>query len=107
MRRRWLNILKVFYYKIKHRSSHHKNGHSVLEISTHLEELSDVKGSLARNGGVWRRFFNNSIFIPSTFRKTSLPISLKAALAKRTEMGIFGFNYQQERSLMFTDSGWQ
>ncbi|ASU38541.1 hypothetical protein hmeg3_09685 [Herbaspirillum sp. meg3] len=77
-----------------------KNGHSVLEISTHLEALSEIlKTSLApemEEFGVSLVQFNiHSINVPET---DPAVISLKAALAKRTEMGILGFNYQQERS---------
>ena len=77
-----------------------KNGHSVLEISTHLEELSEMlKVSLAPEMdefGVGLAQFNiHSINVPEN---DPAVISLKAALAKRTEMGILGFNYQQERS---------
>lgn len=76
------------------------NGHSVLEISTHLESLSEIlKISLApemEEFGVGLAQFNvHSINVPEN---DSAVISLKAALAKRTEMEILGFNYQQERS---------
>lgn len=77
-----------------------KNGVSVLEISTQLEILSDMlKESLApamEEYGVGLAQFNiHSINVPED---DSAVITLKAALAKRTEMGLLGFNYQQERS---------
>ena len=76
------------------------NGHSVLEISTHLETLSEMlKVSLAPEMdefGIGLVQFNiHSINVPEN---DPAVITLKAALAKRTEMGILGFNYQQERS---------
>ena len=92
----------VFTTKIKSNISQAiiNRGHSVLEISTHLEELSDIlKVSLApemEEFGVSLSQFNiHSINVPEN---DPAVISLKAALAKRTEMGILGFNYQQERS---------
>ena len=77
-----------------------KNGASVLEISTQLEILSDMlKASLApemEEYGIGLAQFNiHSINVPED---DSAVITLKAALAKRTEMGLLGFNYQQERS---------
>ena len=76
------------------------NGHSVLEISSHLETLSEMlKVSLAPEMnafGIGLVQFNiHSINVPED---DPAVITLKAALAKRTEMGILGFNYQQERS---------
>lgn len=77
-----------------------KNGQSVLEISTQLEILSDMlKESLApemEDYGVGLAQFNiHSINVPEN---DSAVITLKAALAKRTEMGLLGTNYQQQRS---------
>jgi len=77
-----------------------KNGQSVLEISTQLEILSNMlKETLApdmEEYGIGLVQFNiHSINVPED---DPAVISLKAALAKRTEMGILGFNYQQERS---------
>lgn len=76
------------------------NGQSVLEISTQLETLSDMlKASLSpemEEYGVGLSQFNiHSINVPES---DPAVVSLKAALAKRTEMGILGYNYQQERS---------
>lgn len=77
-----------------------KNGVSVLEISTQLEILSDMlKASLApemEDYGVGLAQFNiHSINVPED---DSAVITLKAALARRTEMGLLGTNYQQQRS---------
>jgi len=77
-----------------------KNGMSVLEVSTQLEILSNVlKTSLGpdvEDYGVTLAQFNiHSINVPED---DPAVVSLKKALAKRAEMGIIGFNYQQERS---------
>jgi len=87
------------------------NGQSVLEISTQLEDLSDMlKKSLApemEDYGVGLTQFNiHSINVPED---DSAVISLKSALdkkreivllaqAKKEEMGLLGYNYQQGRS---------
>lgn len=75
-------------------------GISVLEISTQLEALSSaLKASLSTEMaeyGVGLAQFNiHSINVPEEDPAVK---SLKAALAKRAEMGIIGFTYQQERS---------
>src|SRR6218665_3755098 len=77
-----------------------KNGVSVLEISTELETLSGaMKEQLApelEEYGLQLVQFNiHSINVPED---DSAVKSLKATLAKRTEMGLLGFTYQQERS---------
>jgi membrane protease subunit (stomatin/prohibitin family) len=77
-----------------------RSGQSVLEISTQLETLSGVlKGSLstevAEYGVSLSQFNIHSINVPEEDPAVK---TLKAALAKRAEMGIVGFNYQQERS---------
>ena len=77
-----------------------KNGHSVLEISTQLEILSDMlKESLSpemEEYGLGLAQFNiHSINVPED---DSAVMTLKAALARRTEMGLLGTNYQQQRS---------
>jgi len=76
-----------------------KNGVSVLEVSTQLETLSDMlKASLApemENYGVGLAQFNiHSINVPE---EDSAVITLKAALARRAELGLLGTNYQQQR----------
>lgn len=75
------------------------DGLSVLEISTQLELLSDIlKVSLAPEMdeyGICLSQFNiHSINVPEDDPAVQ---RLKAALAKRAEMGIVGYNYQQER----------
>lgn len=77
-----------------------KNGQSVLEISTQLEALSNMlKQTLSvemDEYGIGLSQFNiHSINVPEDDAAVQ---SLKSALAKRAEMGIVGFNYQQERS---------
>lgn len=77
-----------------------KNGVSVLEISTELETLSNtMKEQLAPDldeyGLQLVQFNIHSINVPE---EDSAVKSLKATLAKRTEMGLLGFTYQQERS---------
>ena len=77
-----------------------KLGVSVLDIAMQLENLSAlIKKSLIKeidDFGVEIVQFNiHSINVPES---DPAVISLKAALAKRAEMGIVGFNYQQERS---------
>lgn len=77
-----------------------KNGQSVLEISTQLELLSDMmKQSLApevEEYGIGLAQFNiHSINVPED---DPAVIILKSALAKKAEMGLLGYNYQQGRS---------
>ena len=75
-------------------------GKSVLDISTQLDSLSEkLKLSLGAEmleyGIALSQFNIHSINVPED---DSAMQSLKTALAKRAEMGIVGFNYQQERS---------
>lgn len=77
-----------------------RTGQSVLEISTQLESLSSLlKSSLsadvAEYGVALSQFNIHSINVPEDDPAVR---TLKAALAKRAEMGIVGFNYHQERS---------
>jgi membrane protease subunit (stomatin/prohibitin family) len=77
-----------------------QNGVSVLEINMHLDSLSElIKQSLTKNFsdfGIELTQFNiHSINIPED---DPALITLKNALSKKAEMGIVGFNYQQERS---------
>ena len=72
---------------------------SVLEVSAMLLEISnDMKVRLSDNfadyGIILKEFNIHSINIPEGDTAVS---TLKNALAKRAEMGIVGFNYQQER----------
>lgn len=92
----------VFTTKIKSEIANAiiKNGQSVLEISTQLEILSNMlQETLApvmEEYGIGLAQFNiHSINVPED---DPAVITLKAALAKRAEMGVLGFNYQQERS---------
>lgn len=76
------------------------NSISILEVATHLERLSLVlRESLARDldeFGVRLVQFNiHSITVPED---DPAIVTLKNALAKRSEMSIIGYNYQQERS---------
>lgn len=77
-----------------------KVGISVLEIATHLEEISSMlRNSLneeMESYGIRLIQFNvHSINVPED---DPAVISLKGALAKKAEMGIVGFTYQQEKS---------
>lgn len=77
-----------------------REGHSVLEVSTHLESLSAslreaLSAEVAEFGVTLTQFNIHSINVPEDDPAVR---SLKAALAKRAEMGIVGFTYQQERS---------
>ena len=77
-----------------------RNGASVLEISTQLESLSNslkesLTADMAEYGVGLAQFNVHSINVPEDDPAVK---SLKAALAKRAEMGIIGFSYQQERS---------
>ncbi len=73
---------------------------SILEVSTQLEVLSNgLKKSLetevAEYGVTLVQFNVHSINVPEN---DPAAITLKAALARKAEMGIVGFTYQQERS---------
>ena len=77
-----------------------KQGLSVLEVSTQLDSLSQaLKQSLspdmAEYGVALSQFNIQSINVPED---DPAVMTLKAALAKRAEMGIVGYSYQQERS---------
>lgn len=73
---------------------------SVLEINAYLDEISDymkerVEPVLKEYGIELVNFYVNDISIPED---DTAVIKLKDALAKRAEMNIIGYNYQQERS---------
>ena len=73
---------------------------SIMEINAYLDEISeDVKHRLApvfsEFGIRIINFFVNSVSVPEDDPAVQ---KLKAALAKRAEMDIVGYNYQQERS---------
>jgi membrane protease subunit (stomatin/prohibitin family) len=76
------------------------NGQSVLEVSTELGKLSEMlrvslSADMATYGVGLSQFNINSINVPDSDPAVQ---TLKNALAKRAEMTIVGFNYQQERS---------
>lgn len=73
---------------------------SVLQVAMELESISAhlkdaLSGELADYGIGLQQFNVTSINVPED---DPAVISLKKALAKKAEMGILGFNYQQERS---------
>lgn len=73
---------------------------SVLEITTDLDKISNELQKLLSPemfdfGLMLTKFTVISINVPED---DSAVIMLKGALAKKTEMGILGFNYHQERS---------
>lgn len=73
---------------------------SVLEINAYLDEISaelqeKMEPFFAEYGIKVISFFVNDINVPED---DSAVIQLKAALAKRAEMDILGYSYQQERS---------
>ncbi len=78
-----------------------KNGKSVLEISTELNTLSgllkdSLQPDLAEYGVSLVQFNIHSINVPEDDPAVQ---TLKAALAKRTELSLLGISYQQDRSL--------
>lgn len=77
-----------------------KRGMSVLEVATRLDELSAELGEVlaadvAEYGVALSQFSIESINVPEN---DSAVQKLKAALARRAEMDIVGFTYQQDRS---------
>lgn len=73
---------------------------SVLEINAYLDELSEymkdrLKPTMEEYGIELISFLVNEISIPEDDKAV---IKLKEALAKRAEMNIIGYSYQQERS---------
>jgi len=77
-----------------------RQGQSILEVSTQLEALSlalkqALTAEVAEYGVALTQFNIHSINVPEDDPAVK---TLKAALAKRAEMGIVGFTYQQERS---------
>lgn len=76
------------------------SGLSVLEVSTRLDQLSAalkeaLAADIAEYGVALSQFSIESINVPETDPAVQ---KLKAALARRAEMNIVGFDYQQERS---------
>lgn len=73
---------------------------SVLEINAYIDELSTfmkerIEPTMEEYGITLVNFYVNDLSIPED---DSAVIKLKDALAKRAEMNIIGYNYQQERS---------
>lgn len=77
-----------------------KSGISVLEINAHLNEISEslskeLGSTLAEYGINLVSFYVNDINTPENDPAVK---QLKTALAKRAEMDIIGYSYQQERT---------
>ncbi len=77
-----------------------KNRISLLEINMYIDELSlslkeQMKPQMEEYGIELVNFYVNDISIPED---DSAVVKLKNALAKKAEMDIIGYNYQQERS---------
>lgn len=73
---------------------------SVMEMNAYLDELSDylqqrLAPALEEYGIRLVNFYVNDVSVPED---DPAVIQLKTALAKRAEMNIIGYNYQQERS---------
>ena len=73
---------------------------SILDLSSHLNEISDelkkeLTPELEEFGLGLTKFFVNSIDAPEDDPAVA---RLKGALAKKAEMDILGYNYQQERA---------
>ena len=71
-----------------------------LEITAHIDSISQaIKVNLADEFAVYGiqlvNFNVNAIFVPENDPSF---LQLKASLAKKAEMGIIGYNYQQERT---------
>lgn len=79
---------------------------SILEINSHLSDLSEKIGAILKNemeiyGIELVNFYINNILIPE---KDESIISLKKALADRNRFNILGTNYQQERTFNILES---
>lgn len=73
---------------------------SILEINSHLDDISSelerqLREEFAEYGIHVASFYVNDISVPENDPAVK---QLKAALAKRAEMDILGYNYQQERT---------
>jgi len=97
------NLFKGLYLtKVKDSLSSYlvKRDVSVLEINAYLVELSEhllerIAPTFEEYGISLLNFFVKNVNVPED---DTAVIQLKAALAKRAEMDIIGFNYAQERS---------
>ncbi len=77
-----------------------KKGITLLEINAYIDELSDfmkerIEPEIAQYGIKLVNFYVNEISIPE---EDTAVKKLKDALAKKAEMDIIGYSYQQERS---------
>lgn len=92
----------IYLTKVKDAISSYiiKNGMSVLEINASLEELSSyIHQKMIPEMEIYGiRIVNFNINDISVPEDDSAVKKLKDALAKRAEMDIIGYNYQQERS---------
>lgn len=73
---------------------------SILEINAYIDELSEfmkerIRPTMEEYGISLASFYVNEISVPED---DSAIIKLKEALAKRAEMNIIGYSYEQERS---------
>ncbi len=73
---------------------------SILEINSHLDEISDelskkLQEEFEEYGILIKSFFVNDVNVPENDPAVK---QLKSALSKRAEMDILGYNYQQERT---------
>ncbi|MBQ9770619.1 MAG: SPFH domain-containing protein [Lentisphaeria bacterium] len=73
---------------------------SLLQINTHLNEISEyLQNQLVEDGAAYGvEFFSFMVSSISPVPDDPALTKLKEALAKRAEMNIIGFNYQQERT---------
>lgn len=86
-----------------------KKGISVLEINAYIDELSTfmkerIEPEMSEYGIKLASFYVNEICIPED---DSAVKKLKDALAKKAEMNIIGYSYQQERSFDTMESAVQ
>lgn len=86
-----------------------KKSISVLEINAYIDELSAhmksrIEPEMAEYGVKLASFYVNEISTPEDDPAVQ---KLKAALAKKAEMNIIGYSYQQERSFNTMDSAVQ
>lgn len=106
------NIIKYFrglyVTKVKDAISSYviKKSISVLEINAYIDELSlymkeRIEPEMAEYGIKLASFYVNEIGVPENDPAIK---KLKDALAKKAEMNIIGYNYQQERSFNTMES---
>lgn len=86
-----------------------KKGTSILEINAYIDELSSymkerIEPEMSEYGIKLASFYVNEISIPEDDTAVK---KLKDALAKKAEMNIIGYSYQQERSFDTMESAAQ